>query len=178
MPAKQSRTQCFENTAFRLAYTPDNEFSRRLLLFLVSSCFFVCTQVSIWRVVHSRIRASGLRVMGIQKWERRCTYLVHANHQVRKTWEPREAITVHWEEWTTALKDILPRLPTINLFCFPSAGRSSESNIQFSICQPLNQLHKQLLYLQDKKWLVPISIDDRLKMWSLWSCELGPKSII
>lgn len=154
-PVKQSGTQCDENTAFHLAHTPDNEFPRRLLSYLVSFSFLICTQVSIRRGDHppvhvpcthrtpARDKPRDWELRGTQRWARgwtcplHCCYLVHIHHHTTRIQEQTQVVTIPWEECTTKLIKTLtlPELLTISLLCPPSTTRSSEDNIKFEICQ-------------------------------------------
>ena len=72
VPAEQSGTQCFENTALHLAYSPDNEFLRRLLSFLVSSCFLsIRKSIDGEWFIHPYRQAPELRDMGNRKMSKR-----------------------------------------------------------------------------------------------------------
>lgn len=98
---KQPGIQCYENIVFHLAHTPDDAFSRSLLLCLISSSFVIWTQASVRRVVHSpahppcthrapaKGRPLGEELQGTRGWVKgqpcplRCCCLVPAHNQRR-----------------------------------------------------------------------------------------------
>lgn len=149
----KSETQCYENIAFYLPHTPDNEFSRRLLSCLVFFPFIICTQVSIQRVVHlpvhlpcthrtpAKDRHLGWELLGTQRWVTGwawplpCSCLGHIHHHTTKIQKQRKVVTIHWEGWTTKLiKTHLYSLTSQHQFSLLSLN-NSENNIKLWICQ-------------------------------------------
>lgn len=129
-PVKQSGTRCYENVAFHLAHTPENEFSRRLLSCLVCSSIIICTQVSILRGVHPPVYLPRThktpakdRPLGNTKLSRRVDVIYAA-------FLPDTHMPSHQKNTGAT-----PGLLTICLLCPPSATRSSEDNRKFWIGQ-------------------------------------------